>query len=73
MAWDIVAVNPQWGRIEATGATLLFGFKDEIVVRISPDGNGSRVDARSLWRVGSSDLGTNARRVRRYLQQVISW
>jgi uncharacterized protein (DUF1499 family) len=71
MGWDIVAVDPQAMRIEATATTLLFGFKDDIVIRVSPQstGNGSRVDMRSASRVGRSDLGVNARRIRSYFKQ----
>lgn len=65
--WTIVAADPAAGRIEATATTRWFGFKDDVVVRIRPDGTGSRVDVRSLSRVGRSDLGTNARRIRDYL------
>ena len=68
MRWDIVASNPEEGRIEATATTLLFGFKDDVAIRITPDGAGSRVDVRSLSRVGRSDFGTNAKRVRAYLK-----
>jgi len=70
MGWQIVAAAPDKLRIEATDTTLLFGFKDDIVVRITPQGSGSVVDVRSLSRVGGSDFGTNAKRVRAYLQRV---
>ncbi len=68
MGWTIVAAVPSEGRIEATATTFWFGFTDDIVVRIRPDGFGSRVDMRSVSRVGQSDLGTNAQRVREYLR-----
>jgi uncharacterized protein (DUF1499 family) len=67
MGWEIVAVSPQDLRIEATATTRLFGFKDDIVVRITPSPQGSRVDVRSVSRVGRSDLGANAERIRAYL------
>ncbi len=67
MGWEIVAADSTGGRIEATATTRWFGFKDDIVVRITPTERGSRVDVRSVSRVGRSDLGTNARRVRRYV------
>ena len=65
MGWDIVASKPDT-RIEATDTTLLFGFKDDVVVRVAPQGSGSVIDVRSLSRVGGSDFGTNAQRVRSY-------
>jgi len=70
MGWEIVAEAPQDGRIEATDTTLLFGFKDDVVVRITPQGPGSVVDVRSLSRVGGSDFGANARRVRAFLARL---
>ncbi|MBI5074947.1 MAG: DUF1499 domain-containing protein [Nitrospirae bacterium] len=67
LGWEIVSVDPANGRIEATDTTFWFGFKDDIVIRITAQGNGSRVDLRSLSRVGRSDVGANADRIRRYL------
>jgi uncharacterized protein (DUF1499 family) len=72
MGWDIVASTPERLRLEATDTTLLFGFKDDIVVRITPHAGGSVVDVRSLSRVGGSDFGTNARRVRAYLGRLLA-
>ncbi|HEY5292558.1 MAG TPA: DUF1499 domain-containing protein [Burkholderiales bacterium] len=70
MGWEIVAAAPGDLRIEATDTTLLFGFKDDIVIRIAAAGNGSRVDVRSLSRVGKSDFGVNAKRIRKFMQQL---
>ena len=65
--WEIVAAVPAEGRIEATDTTRWFGFKDDVVVRVKPEGAGSRLDVRSLSRVGRSDVGKNASRIRAYL------
>ena len=70
MKWDIVTTDPAQGRIEATATTFWFGFKDDVVVRIAADGSGSRVDVRSLSRIGKSDVGANAKRVHEYLAKV---
>lgn len=70
MGWEIVAVEPGQFRIEATATTLLFGFKDDIVIRVTPDGSGSRVDLRSLSRVGGSDFGANAGRIRTFIEKL---
>ena len=70
MKWDVIITDPAQGRIEATATTFWFGFKDDIVVRIAADGGGSRVDVRSLSRIGKSDVGANAKRVREYLAKV---
>ena len=70
--WEIVAAAPEDNRIEATATTLMFGFKDDVVIRITPAGSGSRIDVRSVSRVGRSDLGANAARIREFLQQLSS-
>lgn len=70
MGWSIVATAPESGRIEATDTTLWFGFKDDIVIRVSAQGDASRVDIRSLSRVGRSDVGKNAQRIREFLQRL---
>jgi uncharacterized protein (DUF1499 family) len=70
MGWDIVASVPNEGRIEATDTTTYFGFADDISIRVRASGPGSRVDVRSKSRVGMSDLGANAARIRRYLAEL---
>ena len=70
MGWQIVTVDPDALRIEATDTTLMFGFKDDIVIRVRPQAQGSVVDVRSLSRIGGSDIGTNARRVRAILKRL---
>ena len=72
MGWTLVANDPAEGRIEATDTTFWYGFKDDIVIRVTPAGAGSRVDVRSVSRMGRSDIGTNARRIRRYLAKLAS-
>jgi uncharacterized protein (DUF1499 family) len=68
LGWNIVAQKPQQGRIEAVDTTFWFGFKDDVVIRIKAREKGSRVDIRSVSRVGRSDVGTNARRIREFIQ-----
>ena len=70
MGWELVASDPAGGRIEATDTTFWFGFKDDVVVRVTPQPTGSRVDVRSLSRVGGGDIGANAARVRAFLAAV---
>ncbi|MGK7296152.1 MAG: DUF1499 domain-containing protein [Candidatus Wenzhouxiangella sp. M2_3B_020] len=65
--WEIVAADEDDHRIEATDTTLWYGFKDDVVIRIEPSDGGSRLDIRSKSRVGRSDLGKNAARIRTYL------
>ena len=59
----LVSDDPAAGRLEATATSLLYGFKDDVVVRVKAEGEKARVDARSTSRVRTSDLGANCRRV----------
>jgi uncharacterized protein (DUF1499 family) len=72
LGWEIVAAVPAEGRIEATDTTLFMGFKDDIVIRVRPDGAGSRVDVRSVSRVGRGDFGANAKRIHAFLKRLPS-
>lgn len=66
LGWELVAQDPLQGRIEATATTLWFRFKDDVVIRIERDGNQSVVNARSVSRVGTGDVGANAIRLREF-------
>jgi len=68
MGWEIVATDATALRIEATDTSRWWGFKDDVVIRLIPEGDGTRVDVRSKSRVGVGDLGANAKRVTRYLE-----
>jgi uncharacterized protein (DUF1499 family) len=68
LGWYIVASDAPAGRIEATDTTTWFGFQDDIVIRVRPEPTGSRVDVRSVSRVGKSDVGANAKRIREFLK-----
>lgn len=70
MGWTIVAAEPGVGRIEATDQTRWFGFKDDVVIRVTEADGGSRVDVRSKSRIGRNDFGTNAKRVRAYIRKL---
>lgn len=70
MGLEVVAASAAEGRIEATHTSHFYGFKDDVVVRVVDDGNETRVDVRSKSRLGRSDLGQNARRVRAFLQNL---
>jgi uncharacterized protein (DUF1499 family) len=63
MGLEIVAVDAGSGIVEATDTTFWFGFKDDMVVRVRASNGASVVDARSVSRVGVSDLGANAARI----------
>ena len=66
--WQIVKSDRARGHVEATASVSFIRFKDDVVLRIVPtqDGAGSRVDMRSISRVGVSDLGVNAKRIRAF-------
>jgi hypothetical protein len=66
LGWEIVEADPAAGRLEATHTTALFRFVDDVVVRIRPQGSGSRVDMRSKSRDGKGDVGANAARIRAF-------
>jgi len=67
MGLEIVDADPDGRIVEATFTSFWFGFKDDLVVRIRPEGSGSLIDLRSVSRVGESDLGANAKRISEFL------
>ena len=72
MGWEIVARAPAEGRVEAIDTSQWFGFHDDIVVRIRPEGTGCRIDIRSKSRVGRADLGANAHRIRTFTSKLMA-
>ena len=63
MGWQIVAKNSDLYTIEATARTTFFNFADDVVIRVSPEESGSRIDIRSVSRIGRGDRGVNAKRI----------
>lgn len=64
--WETALVDED--QVEATETSTFFRFKDDVVVRVRPaPGGGSLVDMRSISRVGGSDVGMNAKRIRTFL------
>ena len=72
--WRVVDERPPQprrdGRIEAIAQTLIMGFREDVTIRIKPDGEGSRVDIRSSSRYFESDLGSNAARVTKLIEDI---
>lgn len=66
MGLELVEADAAQGRIEATATSLLFGFKDDVVVRVADKPGGTKVDVRSKSRVGRNDFGMNAKRIRAF-------
>ena len=71
--WTLLEANRAEGRIEAVAASFWFGFKDDVVIRITDSSEGgARIDIRSASRIGRSDIGANAKRIRRFADKVRS-
>lgn len=70
MGWVIAEASESEFRLEATDTTSWMGFRDDIVVRVRPTEGGSQIDVRSASRVGISDTGMNARRIRAFLSRL---
>lgn len=73
--WHVADARPPGaGRrdavIEATARTPIMGFRDDVVIRVSPNSEGARVDMRSASRYGLYDFGVNAARVRSLLEDL---
>lgn len=72
MGWEIVFADLNEGRIKATDTTFWFRFKDDIVIDISTDRVDTILHARSKSRVGRSDVGKNAARLREFFSLIQS-
>ena len=68
--WVVHAENANLGYIEATASTPFFGFRDDVIIRVAEEAGSVRVDMRSASRVGLSDLGVNAGRIRDFMDLV---
>ena len=72
LGWQLVNIDADQGIIEATDRTMWFGFKDDVIVRITDNGSERLVDIRSKSRVGGSDLGKNAERIHGFIEELDS-
>lgn len=68
LGWDIYREDLNTGYLEAVSTTALMGFKDDVAIRITSNESGTMVDLRSVSRVGRSDLGANAARIRKFTE-----
>lgn len=66
-SWEIVNADTAKLIIEATHTLAWYGFKDDVVVRVDTTEQGSKIDVRSVSRIGQGDIGVNAHRIRNYL------
>jgi len=69
MGWEIVYEDPQKVFFEATVYTTFFHFADDVIIRISEQVNGSKIDIRSVSRIGRGDRGVNAQRINRFIHE----
>jgi uncharacterized protein (DUF1499 family) len=76
LGWTVVATEPPGdtgvGRIEATDRTMIMGFTDDVLVRVTGDDAHALIDVRSVSRYGLHDFGTNAERIRTLFAEVKS-
>jgi uncharacterized protein (DUF1499 family) len=75
LGWEVIeAVKPGGriglGRLDAVDRTFLLKLPDDVTIRLRPRADGTRIDMRSASRIGDHDLGTNAARIRRFLDEV---
>ena len=68
--WEVLSADPDEAQIEAIATSRLYGFKDEVAIRISETDTGTRIDLRSRSRIGRIDRGANARRIDAFLSDL---
>lgn len=66
MGMDVVAADREGGRIEASHTSFWWGFTDDVVIRFNRDSGPLTIDMRSKSRIGMSDVGANAARIKRF-------
>ncbi len=72
LGWELVNTDADKGIIEATETTAWFGFKDDVIIRVTDNDSERLVDIRSKSRVGQSDLGKNAARIHSFTEELDS-
>ena len=68
LGWEIYHQDRNAGVIEAVDTTRIMAFKDDIVIRVRSNAQGTLLDLRSVSRVGEGDIGANAKRIRAFQQ-----
>ncbi|MAQ37128.1 hypothetical protein BMI86_16480 [Thioclava sp. DLFJ5-1] len=68
--WEVLSADPAENQIEAIARSRVFGFEDEVAVRVTDIETGSRIDMRSRSRLGQIDRGANARRIEAFLAEL---
>lgn len=70
--WEVLLADPAENQIEAIARSRVFGFEDEVAVRVTETEAGTRIDMRSRSRLGQIDRGANARRIEAFLAELQS-
>jgi uncharacterized protein (DUF1499 family) len=70
--WTVITADKSAGRIEASETSLIFGFVDDVAIRVTAEDAGSRVDIRSSSRVGGRDAAVNANRIRKLIRALMT-
>jgi uncharacterized protein (DUF1499 family) len=68
LGWEVYHQDRNAGIIEAVDTTAIMAFKDDVVIRLRTNADGTLVDTRSVSRVGIGDIGANAKRIRAFQQ-----
>jgi uncharacterized protein (DUF1499 family) len=68
--WEITRSDPERGEIEATATSRIFGFVDDVALRVRSAPDGARIDLRSRSRPGRPDFGANASRIRAFIREL---
>jgi uncharacterized protein (DUF1499 family) len=70
LGWDLLSADPAESQIEAIARSRLFGFEDEVAIRVTETDTGTRIDMRSRSRLGQIDRGANARRIEAFMSDL---
>jgi len=70
LGWDVMLSDPQEGQLEAVSRSFWYGLAYDIAVRVTPQGDGARVDVRSTSRTPGGDVGANAGQIKEFLDEV---
>ena len=68
LGWEVYRQDLNAGHIEAVDTTAIMAFKDDVVIRLRTNADGTLIDLRSVSRVGLGDIGANAKRIRAFIE-----
>ncbi|MEE8396839.1 MAG: DUF1499 domain-containing protein [bacterium] len=68
--WRVTARDDEAHRIQAVAITTFCRFRDDVMIEVRPKSGGAIVAMRSKSRIGRGDLGTNARRIRKFFRDL---